>query len=122
MSWKNILLSGSITGGLIGFLMILNVMSGVTEFGFGIAMLSFLAVILIPAFLVKRTFPQIIEGEASLKHLIPISFLTFILPILGPAFGGGDMGLDWLILVPMGAVGGIFWSLPFAGWSYYKSR
>ena len=119
MSWKNILLSGSVNGGLMAILMILNVISGVTDdVDFALAMLSFLAVILIPPFSLKRAKPN----EVSLIHLIPVAFLTFVIPVFGAAFGGPDMGPEWLVLIPIAAVGGAFWSLPFAGWSYYKSK
>ena len=119
MSWKNILLSGSVNGGLMAILMILNVISGVTDdVDFALAMLSFLAVILTPPLILKRAKPN----EVSLIHLIPVAFLTFVIPVIGAAAGGPDMGPEWLVLIPIAAVGGAFWSIPFAGWSYYKSK
>tara|TARA_Y100001968_G_C19422422_1_gene752494 strand:- start:1377 stop:1757 length:381 start_codon:yes stop_codon:yes gene_type:complete len=122
MNWKNILLSGSITGGFIGSLMCLNLLSGVTGIGFEVAMLSFLSVILIPAFTVKRIFPKVTGDDVSLKHLIPISFLTFILPVFGAAGGAPNSDLDTLVtLVLISTIGGLFWSLPFAGWNFYKN-
>ncbi|MAP43477.1 MAG: hypothetical protein CL981_07155 [Euryarchaeota archaeon] len=119
MGWKNILLFGSVNGGLMAILMILNVISSVTDdVDFALAMLSFLAVILIPPLSLKRAKPN----EVSLVHLIPVSFLTFIIPVFGAVFGGPDMGPEWLVLIPIAAVGGAFWSLPFVGWSIYKGR
>ena len=103
----------------MAILMILNVISGVTDdVDFALAMLSFLAVILTPPLILKRAKPK----EVNLFHLIPVAFLTFIIPVFGAAFGGPDMGPEWLVLIPIAAVGGAFWSLPFAGWSYYKTR
>ena len=101
--------------------MILNVISRVTGFGFEIAMLSFLAVMLIPPFAVKKIWTEFNYGNLSLKHLIPVAFFSF-LPVLGGAAGGPDMGPEYLVLIAIGAVGGLFWSTPFAAWSYYKSR
>ena len=122
MNWKNILLSGSIIGGLIGSLMSLNLLSGVTGIGFKVAMLSFLAVILIPPFTVKRIFPKITGDDVSLKHLIPISFLTFMLPVFGAALGSPNSDFNTLAtLILISTIGGLFWSLPFAGWNYYKN-
>ena len=118
MNWKNILLFGAMNGAMMAVLMILNVISGVTEFGFAVAMLSFLAVILAPPLTLKKFKPE----EVSLAHLIPTAFLTFIIPVFGAVFGGPDMGPEWLVLIPMAAIGGLFWSLPFAGWKYFKSR
>ncbi len=118
MDWKNNLIFGSINGAMMAILMIFNVISEVTEVGFEVAMISFLAVILIPPFALKKAKPD----ETSLIHLIPTAFLTFIIPVLGAAFGGPDMGPEWLVLIPLAAVGGAIWSLPFAGWNYFKSR
>jgi len=119
MNWKKILLFGSLNGAMISILMILNIISKVTDgTPFAVAMLSFLAVILIPPFVLKKARPD----ETNLIHLIPVAFLTFIMPVLGASFGGPDMGLEWLILIPLGAFGGAIWSLPFAAWNYYKSR
>ena len=117
MGWKNIILFGSVNGGLMAILMILNVISNVTDdVDFALAMLSFLAVILIPPFSLKQAKPN----EVSLVHLIPVSFLTFIIPVFGAVFGGPDMGPEWLVLIPIAAVGGAFWSLPFAAWDYFR--
>ena len=117
MSWKNILLFGSLNGGLMAILMILNVISGLTDgVDFVLAMLSFLAVILVPPFILKQVKPN----EVSLVHLIPVAFLTFIIPVFGAVFGGPDMGPEWLVLIPIAAVGGAFWSLPFAAWDYFR--
>ena len=117
MSWKIILFFGSVNGVLMAILMILNVISGVTDdVDFALAMLSFLAVILIPPFSLKQAKPN----EVSLVHLIPVSFLTLIIPVFGAVFGGPDMGPEWLVLIPIAAVGGAFWSLPFAAWDYFR--
>ena len=103
----------------MAILMILNVISGMTDdVDFALAMLSFLAVILIPPLILKRAKPN----EINLFHLIPVAFLTFIIPVFGAAFGGPDMGPEWLVLIPIAALGGAFWSIPFAAWNYWKSR
>ena len=122
MNWKNILLSGLITGGLIGSLMSLNLLSGVTGIGFEVAMFSFLAVILISAFTVKRIFPKITGDDVSLKHLIPISFLTFMIPVFGISAGSLNSDLSTLATVIfIGTIGGGFWSIPFAIWNYFRN-
>ncbi|RAH08471.1 MAG: hypothetical protein CMA04_006055 [Methanobacteriota archaeon] len=117
MSWKSILLFGSVNGAMMAILMILNVIIGLTDgVDFVFAMLSLLAVILIPPFILKRAKPN----EVSLVHLIPVAFVTFIFPVFGAVFGGPDMGPEWLVLIPIAAVGGAFWSLPFAAWDYFR--
>ncbi len=113
------------SGAMIAILMILLIALGdlgeIIFASFASAMLSFLMIILIPPFLTREIWEKQFNLRPSLKHLVPVSFLTFILPVLGPAFGGPSLGPEWLILIPMAAVGGIFWSLPFAGWDYYSS-
>ncbi len=125
MNWKHILGSGAMSGAMIAILMILLIALGdlgeIIFASFASAMLSFLMIILIPPFLTREIWEKQFNLRPSLKHLVPVSFLTFILPVLGPAFGGPSLGPEWLILIPMAAVGGIFWSLPFAGWDYYSS-
>ena len=117
MTWKNIPLFGAMNGAMMAVLMILNVISGVTDdVDFVFAMISLLAVILIPPFILKRVKPN----EVSLVQLIPVAFLTFNIPVWGAVSGGPDMGPEWLVLIPIAAVGGAFWSLPFVIWSYFR--
>ena len=123
MNWKNISVTGAATGASVGLLISLN---GFFEIGFG-SFGGFLAYvfgsILLSAFGVKIISQKIDCCEPSLKHLIPVSFLTFFMPVLGPAIGAPSSGLDYVgILIIFGAIGGLFWSTPFAIWNYYKSR
>ena len=123
MNWKNIFVTGASSGASVGFLISLN---GFFDIGFG-AFAGFvgytLGSILLSAFGVKIISQKIDCCEPSLKHLVPVSFLTFFLPVVGPAVGAPSSGLDYVgILIIFGAIGGIFWSTPFALWSYYKSR
>jgi hypothetical protein len=123
MNWKQVLFSGAATGALVALLMVLNVRINVAFDSFGTAVISFLGIILISAFIVKKTAQTIGCCEPSLKHLIPVAFLTFIIPVLGPIFGAPNMGLEVVVtIIFMGAIGGLFWSTPFAIWSYFKSR
>ena len=58
-----------------------------------------------------------------MKHLITVAYLTFLIPVLGASFGAPNSNLETLAaIVMLGAIGGIFWSTPFAIWSYFKSR
>ncbi len=61
--------------------------------------------------------------EPSLKHLITVAYLTFLIPVLGVSFGAPNSNLETLAtIVMLGAIGGIFWSIPFVLWSMSKSR
>ncbi|MDP6324917.1 MAG: hypothetical protein QF684_05075, partial [Candidatus Thalassarchaeaceae archaeon] len=77
----------------------------------------------LPAAIVNQISKQAGWPEVPLKILIPVGFLTMIMPLLGATFGLPNSNLVSLVtLVALGAAGGIFWSTPFAGWNYYKSR
>jgi len=112
------------SGAIIAILMILLLAFGdfVFEF-FATAMLSFLSIILIPPLLTRKIWEGQLNVRPSLLHLIPVSFLTFILPVFGASFGGPSLSVlsYWLMLPIFAAGGGVFWSLPFAGWNYYNS-
>ena len=123
VGWKRTFGVGATNGAIIAIMLILLIILGDLIFDFfPIIMLSFLLVILIPPFISREIWKEGDDVYPSLFHAIPVSFLTFIFPLLGPVFGGGDMGLDWLILIPIGAAGGTFWSIPFAIVSYFKER
>lgn len=123
LNWKQTLLTGAATGALVALFMVLNVKIDIAFASFPTAILSFLVVILASAFSVKKISQTIDCCEPSLKHLIPVAFLTFIIPVLGPIIGAPNMGLEVVVtIICMGAIGGLFWSTPFAIWCYFKSR
>ena len=45
--------------------------------------------------------------------LLVVAYLTLIIPILGPAFGGTGLEPWWAFAV-LGSIGGLVWSIPFA--------
>ncbi|MCH2441548.1 MAG: hypothetical protein MK169_03780 [Candidatus Thalassarchaeum sp.] len=112
-----LILAGAANGAILATLMILLlIIPDDIVFGtFPVAMLSFLIIILIPPFLIKKICTERFNVNPSLKHLIPVSFLTFFLPILGPAFGGPSLNVIsyWLSLIVAAALGGAIWSIPF---------
>jgi hypothetical protein len=62
-------------------------------------------------------------SEVNLKILIPIAFLTSIIPLFGPIFGMPNYELMTLAtVVAMGAFGGFCWSIPFAVWSWFRGK
>jgi len=114
-----------LNGAMIALLMLLLIFLDDIVFGaFVIAVLSFLSIILIPPFLTRIIWEELLNVRPSLTHLIPVSFLTFIIPLFGASFGGPSLSdlSYWLMLPLLAAVGGALWSLPFAGWEYNKSR
>ncbi len=87
------------------------------------ALLTVIGIPLVSAFSVKYGSRKLNYCEPSLKHLIPVAYLTFLIPVLGVSFGAPNSNLETLAtIVMLGTIGGIFWSIPFAVWSYFKSR
>jgi hypothetical protein len=133
MNWKSIFLAGVLTGTLVGLLMtvINQIPLGNDSDGNKITVMyhwsSALPVVigipLVSAFGVKKIAKMRGCCEPSLKHLIPVAYLTFLIPVLGVSFGASNSNLETLAtIVMLGAIGGIFWSTPFAIQSYFKSR
>ena len=115
MNWKQILITGVATGSLVALFIVLEVGFG----SFESFVIYIIGTILLSAYSVKKI--SVISGycEPSLKHLIPVALLTFIMPVLGPAFGAPNNGLEVVVnIVILGAFGGFFWSSPFAFWCY----
>ena len=87
------------------------------------ALLVVIGIPLVSAFGVNKISKMSGCCEPSLKHLIPVAYLTFLIPVLFSSMGAPNSNLETLAtIVMLGAIGGIFWSTPFALWSYYKSR
>jgi hypothetical protein len=133
MNWKSIFLAGVLTGTFVGLLMtvINQIPLGNDSNGYKITVMyrwsSALPVVigipLVSAFGVNKIAKMRGCCEPSLKHLIPVAYLTFLIPVLGASFGAPNSNLETLAtIVMLGAIGGIFWSTPFAIWSYFKSR
>ena len=124
MNWKHTFATGGGTGAILASLMALIMLTiGLELPSFGVAVAVFLGMIVVSAFTVKKISQRIGCCDPSLKQLIPISFLTFILPVLGPAFGAGNSDLDTLAtLVLLGTIGGVFWATPFALWNHFRNR
>jgi len=46
-------------------------------------------------------------------NVLPVAYLTLLIPVLGPAFGGTGSEPIWAFGL-LGLVGGLTWSIPFA--------
>ena len=115
---------GAGTGAILASLVALIMLKiGLEPPSFEAALGIFFGMILVSVFAVKNISQRIGCCDPSLKQLIPISFLTFILPILGAAFGAPNSDLDTLAtLVLLGTIGGLFWATPFALWNHFRNR
>ena len=124
MNLKHTFAAGAGTGAILASLVALIMLKiGLEPPSFEAALGIFFGMILVSAFAVKNILQRIGCCDPSLKQLIPISFLTFILPILGAAFGAPNSDLDTLaILILLGTIGGLFWATPFALWNHFRYR
>ena len=133
MNWKTIFLTGAAIGTFVGLLMtvITQIPLGNDSDGYKItvmyhwssALLVVIGIPLVSAFGVNKISKMSGCCEPSLKHLIPVAYLTLLIPVLFSSMGAPNSNLVTLAtIVMLGAIGGIFWSTPFALWSYYKSR
>lgn len=122
MRKKDIIFVGAGTGATLATLVALIMLKiGFEPPSFGAALAVFFGMIFASAFIVKKISQQIGCCEPSLKQLIPVSFLTFIIPVLGASFGAPNSDLDTLLtLILLGTIGGAFWSLPYVLWAHFK--
>ena len=109
MKAQKIWLVSAVTGSGTGLLFILvhNLLSLDGEFSlweFGVSLVTPAIVVLLVAF-----------GTKSRKAiLLPVAYLTMLIPLLGPIFGGPG-GIESLLMAPLlGLIGGLFWGTPFA--------
>ena len=116
--------TGAGTGAILATLVAVIMLEiGLEPPSFGAAIAIFLGMIFFSAFAVQKISQRIGCCNPSLKQLIPISFLTFIIPILGASFGAPNSDLDTLAtIIFIGTIGGGFWSIPFAIWNLFKNR
>jgi len=124
MSWKNTLALGAITGMLVAtFILGVFVLAEIDPGSFAGLCGGFFVLSALSATIVDQTSKRTSLPDANLKTLIPVGFLTSIMPLVGATFGLPNSGLVSLVtLIALGAAGGIFWSLPIVGWDYFKSR
>ena len=121
--WKQILAAGSGTGALLATLVSLILIKiGLEPPSAESAIVGFIGMILLSAYSVKKISRSLGWFDPSLKALIMVSILTFIIPLLGASFGAPNSNLTTLAtVVLLGLLGGAFWSIPIAGWAYYNS-
>ncbi len=124
MNWKNMLVSGAITGAILAvFIIVVFVLAAIDPGSFAGLCGGFLLLVAVSAVLTNQISKRVGWPEIDLKILFPVGFLTSIIPIFGATLGlPNSSPISLATLVLLGAVGGIFWSLPFAGWNYFRSR
>lgn len=124
INWKHTLFAGIGIGAILGcFISILFVKIGIDPGSLAGLLGIFVFMAFISAFLINKSFESIGIPPQNLKHLILISLLTSIIPLFGASFGAPNSDLSTLgIIILIGSVGGLFWSIPFSTLNYYRNR
>ena len=124
MNWKNILFSGAATGAILAILML--VVFIIPEFDPGsMAVLcgGWFSLAVFSAYIVAAISEFVNWPEVSLKILIPIGCFTSIIPLFGPLFGmPNSEPMTLITVVAIGTLGGLFWAIPFAMWSFFSVK
>ena len=59
--------------------------------------------------------------RSGIVMLLAVAYLTLLIPVLGPAFGGTGAEPIWAFGA-LGLVGGLVWSTPFTLWALLRRR
>ena len=131
MRKRDIIFAGMATGTFVGLLLmvITHIPLGSDSDGDKItimyhwsgALLTVIGIPLMSAFSVKYGSKKLNCCEPSMKQLIPVAYLTFLIPVFGASFGAPNSDLDTLAtIILLAAIGGAFWSLPYVLWAHFK--
>ena len=124
MNWKNIIISGGATGAVLAILiLIVFILPEFDPGSFAVLCGGWFSLALLSALIVNQISKRAEWPEVNLRILIPVGCITSIIPLFGPLFGMPNTEPTTLAtVVAMGAIGGFFWSIPFAMWSFFRSR
>ena len=124
MNWKNIISSGAATGAILAILiLIVFILPELDPGSLAVLCGGWFSLAVLSAFIVNQISKRAQWPEVSLKILIPVGCITSIIPLFGPLFGMPNTEPITLAkVVAMGAIGGFFWSIPFALWSFFSSK
>ena len=123
MNWKHIILSGASTGAILAILiLVVFILPEIDVESFALLCGGWFLLAVLSAYIVNRISKLAKWPEVSLKILIPVGCFTSVIPLFGPLFGMPNSDLSTLAtVVAFGAIGGFFWSIPFAMWSYFRN-
>lgn len=124
MNWKHTLVAGAGTGTILAVLStLIMVKIGIDPGSFLGLLVIVCGLALVSGLAMKKIIQILGYSDISLKVLISIAFLTFIIPLFGSIFGAPNSKLTTLLqIVVIGTVGGLVWSIPFALRSVSKNR
>ena len=124
MNWKNILFSGAATGAILAILiLIVFILPELDPESMAVLCGGWFLLAVFSAYIVAGISEYAQWPEVSLKILIPVGCFTSIIPLFGPLFGMPNFEpITLLTVVAIGTMGGFFWSIPFAMWSYFSGK
>ena len=124
MNWKNIMISGAATGGILAILILaVFILPELEPESLEILCGGWFLLSVLSGFTVNQISKRAEWPEVSMRILIPIGCLTSVIPLFGPLLGMPNLEpMTLLTVVAFGIVGGLFWSIPFAMWSVYIGR
>ncbi|MBT4059371.1 MAG: hypothetical protein HOE69_03595 [Euryarchaeota archaeon] len=122
MRKRDIIFAGAGTGALLAiFIIVVFVLGEIDPGSFAGLCGGFFALAALSAVTVNQISIRLGGPELNLKILIPIAFITSIIPLFGPLFGlPNNEPITLATVVAIGAVGGAFWSLPYVLWVHFK--
>ena len=122
--WKNIMFSGAATGAILALLiLIVFILPELDPGSFAVLFGGWISLAVLSAFIVNQISKCAKWPEVIFKILIPVGCITSIIPLFGPLFGMPNTEpITLATVVAIGAIGGSFWSIPFAVWSFFTSR
>ena len=119
MNWWRVIrtvLLGSLAGAFTSsaFIMVHDILTrdsilDLWEFGINLSVPALVAVVLSMA------------AKTRFVMLLAITYLTFLLPVLGAVFGSSGSEPFWQFAM-LGLLGGLVWSIPFALWAGRAAR
>tara|TARA_B100000945_G_C19989846_1_gene416078 strand:- start:120 stop:551 length:432 start_codon:yes stop_codon:yes gene_type:complete len=121
--WKNIIFSGAATGALLAILiLVVFILPGLDPGSFAVLFGGWFSLAVLSAFIVNQISKRAEWPEVGLKILTPVAGITSVIPLFGPLFGMPNSEPITLVgVVAIGTIGGFFWSVPFAIWSFFSS-
>ena len=115
MNWKNIMISGAATGGILAILILaVFILPELEPESLEILCGGWFLLSVLSGFTVNQISKRAEWPEVSMRILIPIGCLTSVIPLFGPLLGmPNHEPMTLLTVVAFGIVGGLFWSIPF---------
>ena len=124
MNWKHIVFSGAFTGAILATLiLIVFILPELDPGSFAVLCGGWFSLAVLSATIVSQIPKRAKWPRVSLKILIPVGCSTSIIPLFGLFFGmPNSEPITLAIVVSIGAIGGFFWSIPYAMWFFFSSE